>query len=73
MPEGDYYSREYRKARRAAIATQRVCQVCGTSQDLQVHHLDADSTNHDAANLQVLCVEDHRAATNQRRHDQRHA
>jgi hypothetical protein len=35
------------------------CEICGSRNDLQVHHLDQNRDNNDLANLETLCVSCH--------------
>lgn len=32
-----------------------ICQTCGKTRDLLIHHIDLDSTNHATTNLIVIC------------------
>ena len=36
-----------------------VCQVCGSDNDIQVHHIDGDRGNNDIDNLRPLCSDHH--------------
>jgi 5-methylcytosine-specific restriction endonuclease McrA len=52
-----YHTPEWRRAR--SIALQRgyhQCCHCGGVNQLHVHHIDHDNTNHDQSNLAVLCA-----------------
>jgi 5-methylcytosine-specific restriction enzyme A len=60
------YGTEWRKARDKALArAQRRCAKCGSTKDVQVDHVIPVSQGgtHTQANLQVLCIEHHRAKT----------
>lgn len=54
-----------RRLRLSVIARDRVCQDCGTWDErprmMHVHHLDGKRTNHELANLVLLCNGCHRA------------
>lgn len=56
-----YATAEYRKAREVALARAGgACEVCGSTDHVQVHHVDRDTANNDQANLDVLCGRCHR-------------
>lgn len=38
-----------------------VCERCGGTEDIQIHHRDRDPTDTDSSNLEVLCVMCHKA------------
>ena len=67
------YGSEWTRIRRAHLVHQPACVVCGTTTDVEVHHLIAlrDGGTHDRANL-VTCCQPHHAqvtvATNMPRH-----
>jgi hypothetical protein len=47
-------------AAQVLFASDRTCCVCNVSGlQLQIHHIDGDPSNHDAANLAVMCLQDH--------------
>jgi len=60
-----YTGERWREARRAALARDRVCQDCGTADDLHVHHIrpvrsfDHTEDAHYASNLVILCSSCH--------------
>lgn len=61
-----YDSERWKEARQAALARDRVCQDCGASEDLHVHHIrpvkehnDPEDAHH-VGNLVVLCASCHR-------------
>ena len=46
--------------RRTAFKTHgEECDVCGTAENLHVHHIDRDRSNNSPENLRVLCEEHH--------------
>lgn len=45
--------------RRARAFMEDACLVCGTSEKLQVHHVDEDYTNDDPSNLATVCASCH--------------
>lgn len=50
----------HRQAQRLYEAKQ--CSVCGSTERVQRHHLDLDSTNNKLINMQILCDKCHRKA-----------
>ena len=48
--------------RKRILARDKVCQECGSSHQLQVHHRDGNHKNNDESNLTLLCVQHHAAA-----------
>lgn len=65
MTSNKYNSERWEKARKAALARDRVCQDCGSDDDLHVHHIrpvrlfDDYDEAHDLSNLVVLCSSCH--------------
>lgn len=61
MTSAKYAGDRWEQARKAALARDRVCQDCGTSENLHVHHIrpvrlfDDYDDAHDLNNLVVLC------------------
>jgi len=42
----------------------RECIVCGSTENIEVHHLDGDAENHDIGNLEPFCRDCHRSVHN---------
>lgn len=65
MTSNKYNSDRWERARTAALARDRVCQDCGSEDDLHVHHIrpvrlfDDYDDAHDLTNLVVLCSSCH--------------
>lgn len=65
MVSKKYQSERYREARKAVLARDRVCQDCGTDENLHVHHIrpvrtfDDYEKAHDLSNLVALCQSCH--------------
>jgi len=65
MTSNKYNGERWEKARNAALARDRVCQDCGTGDNLHVHHIrpvrtfDDYGEAHDLNNLVVLCQHCH--------------
>jgi len=61
MASHTYNDSRWKQARKAALARDRICQDCGTGDDLHVHHIQPVKTfadpkdAHDLSNLVVLC------------------
>lgn len=53
------YPPEYHEVRGDIIDRDGHCVVCGTEQNLHVHHVDEDKTNNHPSNLVTLCERDH--------------
>ena len=49
-----YWKREFRR-----IGPPAVCSICGTAENLDVHHRDGDSTNNVFENFMYLCQDCH--------------
>jgi len=66
MVSNKYKGKRWVEARKAALQRDRVCQSCGSSDDLHVHHIrpvrtfDDFTDAHDINNLVVLCSSCHR-------------
>src|SRR4051812_39352771 len=54
-------SYQWQKTRQAVIARDRHCQHpgCTTATELQIHHIDSDTTHNDLSNLVALCRRHH--------------
>jgi hypothetical protein len=51
-----YALQGWKKTRRRVLERDRErCAICGTGQDLHIHHIDRDPSNDDLANLMTLC------------------
>lgn len=57
MSEGGYRAR-------ALSEHGEKCQVCGASDEIEVHHVDGDRSNNDLENLVPLCENHHQAVHN---------
>jgi 5-methylcytosine-specific restriction endonuclease McrA len=69
------YGASWRRARQAALdAAAHRCEVCGSTDRLEVHHIDGrtplDPGANALSNLQVLCLRHHRLAEVERRRQQ---
>ncbi len=50
---GSSWGYQYRKLKRSGLP--EVCRWCGTSDEVQIHHMDHDRGNHELENLTWLC------------------
>jgi len=45
--------------KRKVIEIKKVCEVCSSEKNLEVHHIDEDRTNNELSNLKLLCKSCH--------------
>jgi len=50
-----HYKNGIRTGKRMLLEIKKLCEHCGTEQDLQVHHLDENRQNNELTNLKLLC------------------
>ncbi|OQB68611.1 MAG: hypothetical protein BWX92_03916 [Deltaproteobacteria bacterium ADurb.Bin135] len=65
--KGGYSSRTYRRIAFEELGMEKVCEVCGTTKGLAIHHRDRDRTNNTRENLMVMCRSCHTKHHNDRK------
>lgn len=55
--KGGYSQAHYQRIRRSLKPD--ICEICGTTEHIETHHVDRNKSNNSPENLRVLCTSDH--------------